>query len=350
MRVRGRGHVPQPEHPRCPRGDGDPPVRERRPVWFDGAPRDSRGARPGRAAGRAALHGARARGAAGHDDRDPARRPVRGRRPRQPAHRLPARGGHRRRRVTPTGPGAARAHDIDPITFEVLNNAFRSIVDEMGALCSRAAFSLVVSEGRDYSGTICTAHRRPRLLGLHRPAGAPRHDPVHRQGHAGLDRRAGRGVLPTPATSSSINDAYIGGTHNNDVRVVMPVYHEGELIAFVQNSAHWTDIGGGVPGTFDPNAKQLARRGADHPADQARPPRRARSRPGPRAPAQRAHARDGLRRPAGAGRRRRGWASAACRSSWRATARELVLAEMEALIGYSERMLRDAFRGLADGT
>ena len=52
-----------------------------------------------------------------------------------------------------------------------------------------------------------------------------------------------------------INDAYIGGTHNNDVRVVMPVFHEGEIIAFVQNSAHWTDIGGGVPGTFDPNAR-----------------------------------------------------------------------------------------------
>ena len=42
----------------------------------------------------------------------------------------------------------------DPILFQVLNSAFASITDEMGALVRRAAFSLVVSEGGDYSGTI----------------------------------------------------------------------------------------------------------------------------------------------------------------------------------------------------
>lgn len=52
-----------------------------------------------------------------------------------------------------------------------------------------------------------------------------------------------------------VNDAYIGGTHNNDVRLVMPVFAGDRIIAFVQNSAHWTDIGGHVPGTFDPNAR-----------------------------------------------------------------------------------------------
>ena len=51
----------------------------------------------------------------------------------------------------------AQTTGIDPITFQVLNNAFSSIVDEMGALVQNCAFSLVVSDGRDYSGTICTA-------------------------------------------------------------------------------------------------------------------------------------------------------------------------------------------------
>jgi N-methylhydantoinase A len=41
LRVRGRGHVEAPQHPRAERGDGEAPVRERRPVWFDGAERDT---------------------------------------------------------------------------------------------------------------------------------------------------------------------------------------------------------------------------------------------------------------------------------------------------------------------
>ena len=40
----------------------------------------------------------------------------------------------------------------DPIRFQVLYNAFSSIVDEMGALLQKVAFSLVVSEGREKHG------------------------------------------------------------------------------------------------------------------------------------------------------------------------------------------------------
>ena len=52
-----------------------------------------------------------------------------------------------------------------------------------------------------------------------------------------------------------INDPYIGGTHHNDMRAVMPFYFDGSLAGFVQNSMHWTDIGGHVPGTFDSNSR-----------------------------------------------------------------------------------------------
>ncbi len=50
-----------------------------------------------------------------------------------------------------------RTVGIDPITFEVLNNAFSSVVDQMGALVQSCALSVVVSEARDYSGSICNA-------------------------------------------------------------------------------------------------------------------------------------------------------------------------------------------------
>ena len=53
-------------------------------------------------------------------------------------------------------------HDdtIDPITFEVLRNAFMGIVDEMGLMLEKVAHSLVVSEGRDFSTAICDADGR----------------------------------------------------------------------------------------------------------------------------------------------------------------------------------------------
>lgn len=237
---------------------------------------------------------------------------------------------------------------IDPITFEVLNNAFRSIADEMGALLQSVAFSLVVSEGRDYSGTICTATGDLVSSGS-----------TDLPAHLGTIPYTVKGMLDwigapaeeyfEPGDLVIVNDAYVGGTHNNDIRIVMPAFHDGELIAFVQNSAHWTDIGGSVPGTFDPNARsshgegliippiKLARRGVlDHDLIRVilrnvRMPEMAYG----DLMAQVGASRLGVRR---------------LLELVEAHGRELVLAEMDALIGHSERMLREAFAGLADGT
>jgi len=148
----------------------------------------------------------------------------------------------------------AQTMGIDPITFQVLNNAFSSIVDEMAALVQKCAFSLVVSDGRDYSGTICTADGDLVASGT-----------TDLPAHLGTIPFTVKGTLEwigmpkeeyfAPGDIVVVNDAYVGGTHNNDVRLVMPVFIGERIVAFVQDSAHWTDIGGHVPGTFDPNAR-----------------------------------------------------------------------------------------------
>ena len=53
-----------------------------------------------------------------------------------------------------------------------------------------------------------------------------------------------------------MNDPYLGGTHFNDVRIVRPIFHEDELIAYSLSNGHWADVGGSVPGSFDINAKE----------------------------------------------------------------------------------------------
>jgi len=142
----------------------------------------------------------------------------------------------------------------DPIFFQVLNNAFSGIVDEMGALLQKVAFSLVVSEGRDYSGAVCTATGDLVASGS---TDLPAHlgtIPFTMKGT--LDWIGGQAeTFFKPSDIVLLNDPYIGGTHHNDVRAIMPVFFGKQLAAYVLCSAHWTDMGGSVPGTFDPNAE-----------------------------------------------------------------------------------------------
>ena len=151
-------------------------------------------------------------------------------------------------------PARAGLRYRDPILFQVLNSAFASITDEMGALVRRAAFSLVVSEGGDYSGTISDREGNLVASGV-----------TDLAAHLGTIPFTVKGTLDwigvpaeeyfRPGDVVLVNDPYVGGTHHNDMRAIMPVYLDGRLVAFIQNSMHWTDIGGHVPGTFDPNAR-----------------------------------------------------------------------------------------------
>ena len=59
-----------------------------------------------------------------------------------------------------------------------------------------------------------------------------------------------------PGDVFAMNDPYLGGTHFNDVRIVRPIFHEGEVIAYALSNGHWADVGGSVPGSFDVTAKE----------------------------------------------------------------------------------------------
>ena len=140
---------------------------------------------------------------------------------------------------------------IDPITFEVMRNAFMSVVDEMGLTLERVAHSPVVSDGRDFSAAICDGAGRLIAEGRENlPA------------HVGTLPHTAKAVLAwigeehlQPGDIVVMNDAFLGGTHAQDVRLIMPLFRDGRLLAFVQNSAHWSDAGGPVPGSFHAQAR-----------------------------------------------------------------------------------------------
>jgi N-methylhydantoinase B len=139
---------------------------------------------------------------------------------------------------------------LDPVTFEVLKNAFATSVDLMSEQILRTCYSFVIYS-RDFSSALCDAVGNTVMQG----SGdiAVHVGTLHFQCKAVLEEF---GTDIHPDDVFAINDPYRGGTHFNDVSFIRPVFADGEVIAFAQNKGHWADIGGNVPGSFDVNAKE----------------------------------------------------------------------------------------------
>ena len=70
------------------------------------------------------------------------------------------------------------------------------------------------------------------------------HIPVH-LGAMPEAVRAVRGLEPwAPGDVAIVNDPYLGGTHLPDIALVVPVFWDGAVVAFVSNRAHHADVGG----------------------------------------------------------------------------------------------------------
>jgi len=143
-----------------------------------------------------------------------------------------------------------RYYTLDPVTFEVLKNAFSTSVDLMAEQILRTCHSFVIY-ARDFSSSLCDRHGDTVMQGSQDIAV-----------HVGTLHYTAKAVIDAfgedihPGDVFAINDPYLGGTHFNDVRIVRPVFHGGEIIAFAQSNGHWADMGGSVPGSFDVNAKE----------------------------------------------------------------------------------------------
>jgi N-methylhydantoinase B len=139
---------------------------------------------------------------------------------------------------------------LDPVTFEVLKNAFGTAVDLMSEQILRTCHSFVIY-ARDFSCALCDANGDTIMQGSQDIAV-----------HVGTLHFTCKAVLEAFAGDIhegdvfAVNDPYVGGTHFNDVRIIRPIFHEGRPIAYAQANGHWADVGGSVPGSFDVNARE----------------------------------------------------------------------------------------------
>ena len=151
--------------------------------------------------------------------------------------------------LTPTAQ-SGRDTTLDPVTFEVLKNAFATSVDLMSEQILRTCYSFVIYS-RDFSSALCDAEGNTVMQGS---ADIAVHvGTLHFQCKAVIEEF---GDDIHPGDVFAINDPYRGGTHLNDVSFIRPIFSEGRIIAFAQNKGHWADIGGPVPGSFNVSATE----------------------------------------------------------------------------------------------
>ena len=149
--------------------------------------------------------------------------------------------------------------EIDPVTLAILKGRFEQIADEMDATLFRSAFNPIIAEAHDASHGLYDAENGDTLV----------------QGKSGLPIFVGvmafavKAVIKKAAAQGGVNegdvwifnDPYDGGTHLSDFRLVKPVFRDGEVFCYLASVGHWHDVGGNVPGNYNPAATECFQEG-----------------------------------------------------------------------------------------
>jgi N-methylhydantoinase B len=133
---------------------------------------------------------------------------------------------------------------IDPVTVEVIRNAFDSIGSQMNNNLARSAYTPIIYEMKDCS--VGLFDHRGRLLG--QAPGLPIFLGALESAIFATTDHFGGWDIYKPGDVYAINDSYLVGSHLNDVTIFSPIFVGGKLVGFGATKAHWLDIGSKDPG------------------------------------------------------------------------------------------------------
>ncbi|MGQ0664826.1 MAG: hydantoinase B/oxoprolinase family protein [Pseudomonadota bacterium] len=148
---------------------------------------------------------------------------------------------------------------IDPVTLAVLKGRLEQIADEMDATLFRSAFNPIIAEAHDASHGIYDAHSGDTLV----------------QGKSGLPIFVGVMAFAVKTAIDKaqrdggledgdvylFNDPYDGGTHLSDFKLVQPFFRARQVFCWLASVGHWHDVGGNVPGNYNPVATESFQEG-----------------------------------------------------------------------------------------
>ncbi|MFM8799924.1 MAG: hydantoinase B/oxoprolinase family protein [Tagaea sp.] len=153
---------------------------------------------------------------------------------------------------------------LDPVTLAVLKGRLEQIADEMDATLFRSAFNPIIAEAHDASHGLYDATTGetmvqgksglPIFVGVMAFAVKAVIDKVARDA-------AERGECLADGDVFLFNDPYDGGTHLSDFKLVRPYYRDGVPFCWLASVGHWHDVGGNVPGNYNPAATESFQEG-----------------------------------------------------------------------------------------
>jgi N-methylhydantoinase B len=220
------------------------------------------------------------------------------------------------------------SNEIAPIQLQVVGASLRSIAEEMGAVLIRSSFSANIKERRDCSTALFD--ERGRMIAQ------AEHIPVH----LGAMPDAVAAVMRLglePGQVAILNDPYTGGTHLPDVTLVSRT-----ALGFAVSRAHHADVGGIEPASLPAFSRTLEEEGVILPPQLLTDEVLERFVEATRQPEER---RGDLRAQLSAHRLADRRLDELCTRR----GRDRVVAAMDELYAYSERMVRTAIEELPDG-
>ncbi|MCI6122531.1 MAG: hydantoinase B/oxoprolinase family protein [Lachnospiraceae bacterium] len=146
---------------------------------------------------------------------------------------------------------------INPVTLDIVKDSLIAVSNEVFYAFARTSMSPIIYETLDYASGIADVDGRLLtqgngacgFIGLIAPM---IQEIIHKYGKDNMH----------PGDVYLINDPYLGGgTHLSDIGMVMPVFYGEELIAFIGNKAHWSDVGGMAAGSFTTDSQDVFQEG-----------------------------------------------------------------------------------------
>jgi N-methylhydantoinase B len=129
---------------------------------------------------------------------------------------------------------------LDPITLEILWTRLTGIVDEAAATFVRTSFSTLVRDANDYA--VVLTDRQGRSLAQSTQS-IPSFISTMPATIGHFIETFGTQTMRS-GDAFVTNDPWLGSGHLNDASLAMPIFRDGELIAFAGVVSHLPDIGG----------------------------------------------------------------------------------------------------------
>jgi N-methylhydantoinase B len=142
-------------------------------------------------------------------------------------------------------PAARESRRLDTVSLDLIENALRNARHEMDAVLFRSAMSPVIREQHDEFPMICDA--KGQMI-------------VGQFGSYISNMLKQSNFVLEPGDVILQNDPYACSgaiSHLNDFMILVPIFHEGDLVGFTSMFGHMLDVGGAVPGSMPTDAASI---------------------------------------------------------------------------------------------